>query len=243
MATMEQMQPGVNYGMLDAEYKTMQDTENKFANGPESGMVRSNANVMQHLGLLDQARENLKNGNTPALNVISNFLGKGMGHDAQTAYDLINQFVSDELSKSLIPGGGTGGERYEKKGAFDRDLGDRQISTNIKTAFKLIDAQQRDLTKQYQRGTYGAGGQYTQFYPPEATAVRDRLLGPQGGQGPPPQQPPAAAAPGTTGPATPTFKPPAGTVRVPLKTGKALWLTPDNAQQLRQQHPEWLAQP
>jgi hypothetical protein len=185
-AMAKQMDPNFSMEKADADYKAMQSTEQAFTSGKQADMSRSLNNAMEHLGLLDQAREALKNGDIRALNAVGNWFGIQTGSSAQTVYDLISKKVGDEVAKSFVPGGGGQGERMMSGEDFSEKLGDKQISGNIRGAIHLLDSQQRNLQDQYKRGTYGQGAQ--QLFTPQAMAIRDRLLGGQQQQ----QQPAAA---------------------------------------------------
>src|SRR5215471_19268947 len=60
---------------LDAKFKTWENTETKFATGPEAQMIRSFDNLMQHTGLMEDARKALAGSDFPAMKAIANALG------------------------------------------------------------------------------------------------------------------------------------------------------------------------
>jgi hypothetical protein len=174
---------------LEADYGAMRDTEKTFATGPEAQMARSFSNLMEHVGLIDQARKALGTGNIPLLRAIGNSIGVQAGGTAQTSYDTIADYVANEAAKAFLPSGGGESERARNAAHFDRSLGNDQLQKNIKELLDLADAQRRGLEYQYQKGTYGKGSQ--QLFTPQALAVRERFLGPL----------PAKTAPGTAPPA------------------------------------------
>ena len=162
---------------LEAEYKSMQGTEEKFANGPEAQMARSFSNLMEHVGLIDEARKALAGNNLPLLQAIGNGIGVRVGGTAQTAYDTIADYVANESAKAFLPSGGGEAERAKTASHFERNLGDAQIQKNEKVLMDLADAQKRGLEFQYKKGTYGKGSQ--ELFTPQALAVRERFLGPE----------------------------------------------------------------
>jgi len=139
--------------------------------------VRANNNLMEHVGLLDEARKALGSGDINVLRRIQQEFGIQFGGDAPTTYDLIAKAVADEASKSFVPGSGGEGERAARQADFRRTLGDKQISSNIKGLLHIVDSQQRNLLHQYNAGTYGKGSLGDQLFTPRAIASRDRLLG------------------------------------------------------------------
>jgi hypothetical protein len=169
--------PSFNMARLEAEYKAMSKAEADFGTGSKGDLVRSNNNTIEHMGQLDMARQALGTGNIPLLRSIAQSFGLATGSDAETIYDLIAKKVGDEFTKSFIPGAGGEKERMEAAGDFRRQLGDQQISGNIKAAIHAMDAQQQNLIQQYNRATYGKGQQGANLMTPEALAVRNRLLG------------------------------------------------------------------
>jgi len=161
----------------ESEFQTRKKTEDDFGPGKEGGMIRSNNNAFEHLGLLDEARQALGTNNIPLMRAISQSLGIQFGGSAATTYDLIAQRVGDEITKSFVPGAGGELERLLAKNDFRRELGDTQIKDNIRATFHLLDSQTRNLEAQYERGTFGRGSQKGQFWTPRALEVRSRLLG------------------------------------------------------------------
>jgi hypothetical protein len=179
--------PGRPFSPADLEtaLNTRAQTEQKFATGPEAQMTRSFDNLMLHTGLLDQARKALYQSDFPTIRRIANALGVKVGNDAPTTYDTIANFVSDESAKAFLPGGGGEAERAKTASNFSRNLGDKQISSNIRTLMDLADAQRKGLENQYQRGTFGKGLQTGKLFSQEALSARDQLMGKTPGGGTP----------------------------------------------------------
>lgn len=162
---------------LETALDTRAKTEEKFTTGPEAQMIRSFDNLMQHTGLLDEARKALGSGDLPALRRIANAFGVQAGDTAQTTYDTIADFVAAEAGKAFLPAGGGEAERAKNYSHFERGLGDQQISKNIKALMHLADSQREGLENQYKRGTFGKGLQTGQLFSQQALATRDRLMG------------------------------------------------------------------
>lgn len=165
--------PNFSWEKAENEYKAMATTERSFAGGPSANIVRANNVALEHLGMLDEAREALNNGNIPALNSIANQIGLELGKTGKTTFDTIAQAVGKEVNKAFIPGGGSSRERLAESNDFSSSKGDNQIKNNIKATVELMSAQQRGLEKQYHDGTYGQGT--LSLWSPEALATRERL--------------------------------------------------------------------
>ncbi len=168
--------PTFSWEKAENEYKAMTATERNFTSGPAANVVRANNVALEHLGMLDEAREALNNGNIPVLNAIANAVGVQAGKSAKTTYDTIAQRVGQEVNSSYISGGGGQVERLASSSNFNSSSGDNQIKNNIKATVKLMESQQRGLEDQYKRGTYGQGSQ--ELWTPGALAARDRIVGP-----------------------------------------------------------------
>ena len=175
----KQLDPNFNMARLENEYKAARPRPNRSLRERTRGadVVRSNNNLMEHVGLLDQARKALGSNDIPSLRAIAQAVGVQAGADAPTTYDLISKAVADEASKSFVPGSGGESERASRQADFSRKLGDTQISSNIKGLLHLVDSQQRNLVHQYNTGTYGKGQLGDQLFTPRAQTTRDQLLG------------------------------------------------------------------
>jgi hypothetical protein len=172
--------PGRPFSFADLQtaYEKRKKTEIDFdAGGEGAKLVRAFGNSIQHTALLDDARKALFQSDIPALRRIAGILGTAIGGTAATTYDFIADFVSDEVAKAFIAGGGGQGERQSKRENFDRGKGDKQISDNIKALMHLLDSQRQGLEDQYARGTSGKGLSTGKLFPPATLAARDRLMG------------------------------------------------------------------
>lgn len=167
------------FSLANAEiaYRTRQQTEKDFATGKQSDMVRSFDNLMAHTLMIDEARKALSQNNIPAIKAIAGALGLATGGTAESTYDLIADFVKDEAAKAFLPGGGGEGERAGKAAHFERNLGNAQLESNIKTLMGLADAQREGLERQYDQGTQGKGLQKGMLFSKQALQARDELMG------------------------------------------------------------------
>lgn len=172
----QRIDPNFSMERADAEYNAMKQTETKFTSGKEADLVRSNNVAMEHLGMLDQARQAMANGNFQVLNYLANGLGVQAGHDAKTTFDAIAQRVSQEVNGAYIAGGGGELERISGSNQFSSKMSDQQLRSNIGATFSMMDSQQRALQDQYRRGTYGQGTQADNLFTPGARSAHDRVL-------------------------------------------------------------------
>lgn len=168
--------PKFSWEKAENEYKSMTGTEKNFTSGSAASLVRANNTALEHIGMLDQARDMLKNGNIPALNAIANAIGVQTGSTAKTTFDTIAQAVGKEVNKAYIPGGGGQMERLAEVNDFSSSKGDKQLKENIRATLNLMKSQQESLEDQYKRGTYGQGTQ--ELWSPGAIAARERVMGP-----------------------------------------------------------------
>ena len=144
-----------------------------------TGKIGTSANalntMMGHLSILDQAAAALKNGDIQGINKIANFIGAQTGSTAQTTYDTIVHRLGPEVTKAYVASGGSVGERGTNEADFSRNLGPDQIKANIGVSAQLADSKIKALQAQYDRGTYGRGGQ--KLISDEAEQARQRLAG------------------------------------------------------------------
>jgi len=166
--------PSFSWARADQEYKTMQATENSFAQGAKSQMTGPLSTSLEHVALLDTARRALANGQLPVLNKIAVSLGLQTGSDLASTFDMIGKKVSEEVSKAYIPSGGGQVERMAAAADFDHKMSDQQLRSNIVNTLHLLDSQRITLQHQYDEGTYHRGK--LQLFTPEATDARRTVL-------------------------------------------------------------------
>ena len=164
----------LNPQFQEQNYQAYQKTENDATSGKLAESSRALNTMMGHLGTLNQAADALNNGDIQILNRIANTIGVQTGSTAKTTYDTILHRLGPEVTKAYVAGGGTSGERGTNEEDFGSSLGGNQIKQNIGISAYLADSLIKANQEQYNRGTYGRGGQ--KLMSDEAEATRQRLL-------------------------------------------------------------------
>lgn len=162
----------------------------KFATGPQANTVRSINVAVDHLDQLQQAADALGNGNIRAFNGISNAFSAATGHPIPTNFDAIKNFVTDEVTKAIIGGGGGVGDREHAASIIARSNSPQQLSQAIGQIQGLMGGQLNGLERQY-KGATGLDDFKQTWVSPRAQQV---LAAHQ------PKQPPAGATQTATGP-------------------------------------------
>ena len=125
----------------------------KFTSGPQGNAIRSFNVLVDHLGVLGNAVDALKNGNTRIFNQLGQYYAQQTGNPAPTNFDATKAIVGDELIKAIIGGGGALGDREEVKRAIDKANSPAQLRGVIEQYRKLAVGQLQGLKKQYESGT------------------------------------------------------------------------------------------
>jgi len=125
----------------------------KFTSGPEGKAIRSFNVLVDHLGVLGNAVDALKNGDLRLFNQASQFYAQQTGGTAPTNFDATKALVGDELVKAIVGGGGALGDREEIKKSIDKASSPAQLRGVIEQYRKLAVGQLHGLKKQYESGT------------------------------------------------------------------------------------------
>lgn len=125
-----------------------QKSANSFASGPDGQTVSSFNATADHLTMLKEAADALKNGNIQAFNQIGNAYGKATGKAAPTNMEAVSQLVAGEIVKAVTAGNGALGDREGLEKKLETKLGPDQISGTIDAYNGMIGAQ---INAKYQK--------------------------------------------------------------------------------------------
>ncbi len=128
-------------------------TERVFASGPEARAVRSFNVVTQHLGVLQETVDALKNNNVQKLNQLQQTFAQQFGSPVPTNFDAVKTIVTNEMNKAIIGGAGAVFDRAEIQSTMSKAQSPEQIQGVIKNYIKLAAGQLSGLQKQYESGT------------------------------------------------------------------------------------------
>lgn len=145
----------VNPQFKAENYPIYQKTEQDAITGKIGQQSGSLGTMVGHLGVLQEAAKDLKNGNLTAINQLANGIGAATGNDAVTVYKTIVHRLGPEVTKAYVAGGGSAGERGTNEEDFDVNLGPEQIQRNIGISGVLAESLIKSLEKRHNDGTFG----------------------------------------------------------------------------------------
>lgn len=125
----------------------------KFQTGQQGNQVRSLSVSVNHLDTLSQLTDALGNGDTNAINGLSNTLSKQFGDPSVTNFNTAKQVVADEVMKAVIGAGGGQGDRDKAQEALSSANSPEQLKGVIQTYKSLMTGQLQGLQQQYKGAT------------------------------------------------------------------------------------------
>lgn len=125
-----------------------QKSANSFASGPDGATVSSFNATAEHLTMLKDAADALKNGNIQVFNQIGNAYAKATGSAAPTNLATVSQLVAGEIVKAVTAGNGALGDREGLEKNLQSKLSPDQLDGTIDTYNGMIAAQ---INAKYQK--------------------------------------------------------------------------------------------
>lgn len=119
--------------------KSQQKAENDFSPGGKIGQALTSTNrVVAHLSDYKELFDALNNGDVQAANFTKNKIKTWLGKEAPTDVDAVAPILGDELTKSLVPGGGGEHERETFASKFSVSKSPQQASGTINDYLKFL---------------------------------------------------------------------------------------------------------
>lgn len=134
-------------------YAASQKTLNAFSAGKEAQAVKSFNVGLSHLDTLQEASKALKNGDTQALNKVSNFYKQQSGNPAPTNFESIKNVVGNEIVKAIVGSGGGVEDRKAAQETISKASSPAQLEGVINKYKELMSGQLKGLRQQYEVGT------------------------------------------------------------------------------------------
>ena len=129
-----------------------------FGSGPKGDQIRSFNTAVSHLDVLSEIKGALDSGDIPKANLLSNMIGKELGHPEIQSYEAVKQIVADEIFKSVVSGAGTGAERQLTASVLDAADSPRAYKAVVAGMTHLMGGQLTELDRQFKRSTGIKGG-------------------------------------------------------------------------------------
>lgn len=149
LARVKELNPGYQSGDNPARSATLKG----FTSGKQGDTVRSLNVSIAHLDSLQSLLPGLKNGDVKAVNSIVNKYKEQTGSKATSAFEAARGIVGDEVTKAIVGGNMTQGDREEMKAQIDSAKSLPQLETVIETFQDLLAGQLGGLRRQYHEGT------------------------------------------------------------------------------------------
>ena len=144
LARVMEINPSYDFTDVTAKKKAASD----FTSGTLGNALRSVSTANAHLDQMNELVDALGNGNTQAINKISNWYQTQTGNAAPTNFNAIKNVVGQEVVKAIVAGGGGVGEREEAAKAFSTANSPSQLKEAIQHYRMVMGAQADNLLAQ-----------------------------------------------------------------------------------------------
>lgn len=143
----------INPSVSAANYPAVAQSIKNFDTGTQGNAVRSLDVGIQHLDVLSQAADALKNGNTQALNSMSQTFSEQFGSPVPTNFDVTKQLVGDEIAKAIVGGPTAQADREKAQDILSRVNSPAQLAQAIGQIKDLMGGQLVGLRRQFTSST------------------------------------------------------------------------------------------
>lgn len=119
-------------------------------NNSQSGKALKSINVaVDHLDTLQEAANELKNGQTPAFNKIANLYATNTGSTAPGNFDALKSIVGSEVAKAVVGGASALGDREEIRKEIDNAKTPEQLAGVINKFQALMAGQAKGIRQEW----------------------------------------------------------------------------------------------
>ena len=119
-------------------------------NNSQSGKALKSINVaVDHLDTLQEAANELKNGQTPAFNKIANLYATNTGETAPGNFDALKSIVGSEVAKAVVGGASALGDREEIRKEISNAKTPEQLAGVIKKFQQLMAGQAKGIRQEW----------------------------------------------------------------------------------------------
>ena len=143
----------INPQVSSADYPAIVQSIKNFDTGTQGNAVRSLDVGIQHLDVLSQAADALKNGNVQALNSMSQTFSEQFGSPVPTNFDVTKQLVGDEIAKAIVGGPTAQADREKAQDILSRVNSPAQLTQAIGQIKNLMGGQLVGLRQQFTSST------------------------------------------------------------------------------------------
>jgi hypothetical protein len=170
-AAAKQVDPNFKPANYADIFKTRQSFVGNGENAKNLGALNT---AIGHMGMLEDARKALNNGDVRLFAKIGNELGIQFGSDVATNYNAVAEAVAQEVSKTLHGGVPNEGDVASMRKSFDYNATGDQQRGGMQKFLGLLDSRLAALKQGYVNGTHGLQPDFEFLYP-ESKQVLDRV--------------------------------------------------------------------
>jgi hypothetical protein len=190
MGQVKQLNPGYD----QTKYAAKARGQVAFTSGRQADTVRSFSVALDHLAVMEDVSSALANGDVQALNRLGNIIQREFGYAGPVDFNFAKSIVGDEVSKAVIGGVGSQGDRQQLQNGFSLANSPEQLYSVAQLAKRLMAGQLMGLRRQ--AGTAGfTEQQFDSALSPLAKQELQQLQPGAGQGGPAAPQPAGAPAP------------------------------------------------
>lgn len=160
---------GLQYN--EFEYGAKSRAMSNFSGGPEGRNVRSFNTMLDHIGDLREAANQLQNGQLPALNKLGNWFSAKFGDDAPSRFNAIRNVIRAEVVKAVAGSPGAESDRQEALAAVDMAASPEQLQAALTAVEKLGAGQLGNLRRQFVASTGLDDARFNAFLSPKAAEM------------------------------------------------------------------------
>lgn len=142
-------------GNVKISFKTKGDANKFWSVGQGSVLKAKQMEIEEHTKTAKEAIKLLESGNIPALNKLSQKIGKSLGGGGQTSFDVVNRILSAEIGKYLAGGQSTGSEREEFASLLRPEMSPEQVKGALNRLEEMLAAQRKALKAREREGMAG----------------------------------------------------------------------------------------
>ena len=154
-----------------------------FTSGQAATTINYFTTAIDHLKLLAQAADALKNGNLTVFNKFANDWASATGNPAPNNFDTVRNAVAGELSKTFKGTGATDQEIENISGTINSAQSPDQLAGGIDYDLRLMQGKMGALRGQYEKGMSKDGKPGTPNFPAQPGATPSGGGAPKGGKG------------------------------------------------------------
>jgi hypothetical protein len=150
----------INPDYQASRYHEVSTAMTAFGSGKQGDTIRYINNAVQHIGVMSEAADALKNGDMRTFNSLAQTIGKEFGVAAPTTFDGLRQIVGTEIERAATGGVGAAVDRDRIIESLNRANSPQQLADVFDKFKQLFKGQTNSLKNQYEDATGFKTGQF-----------------------------------------------------------------------------------